>query len=265
MLPGLGLRPPHYQEVIQTSPKIGWFEIITENFLFSHGNARKVLRKIREQYPIVSHGVSLNIGSMDETDYAFLGTLKEFVDEFEFEWVSDHLCWTGIGGQNSHDLLPVPYTEESLDHCEKKIQQAQEFLKRVLVIENPSSYLEFSENSFSEKEFLIKLQQRTGCKLLLDVNNVYVSAFNHKYDAKDFISSLASDSIQQIHLAGHSNNGDHIIDTHDDFVIDEVWKLYEFTLKEHGLISSMIEWDANIPSFDTLVSEYKKMESILFK
>lgn len=262
---GLGLRPPHYQEIIETLPEVGWFEVITENFIFSHGNARNVLKKMRKNYPLVTHGVSLNIGSTDKTDFEFLEKLRSFVNEFEFEWISDHLCWTGIHGKNSHDLLPVPYTRDSMENCVKKINEAQEFLKRELVIENPSSYLEFQQNEYSEQEFLVELINKTGCKLLLDVNNVFVSAFNHKYDAKDFINAIPGDTIKQIHLAGHSNNGDHIIDTHDNFVIDEVWSLFEFTLQKHGFIPSMIEWDANIPEFNVLYSEYEKLNTICRK
>lgn len=259
---GLGLRPPHFREIIEIKPSVGWFEIITENFLFSHGNARDVLAQVRQNYPIVAHGVSLNIGSTDPIDNDFLQQLKSFNDQYEFEWISDHLCWTGVNNINSHDLLPVPYTEESLKHCANRIETIQNFLAQEIVLENPSSYLEFSSNEYSEKDFLVELTKRSGCKVLLDVNNVYVSSFNHGYDAIEFISAIPTDRIAQIHLAGHENNGDIIIDTHDSFVIDNVWQLYREALRVHGPKPTMIEWDANIPEFSVLMSEFEKLESI---
>lgn len=259
---GLGLRTEHFSHILEHKPQVSWFEIVTENFIFSDGNARHVLEGIRANYPIVTHGVSLNIGSCDPLDLDFLKRLKSFKQEFEPLWISDHLCWTGINGKNSHDLLPVPYTQEALELCADKIDKTQSYLGEAIVLENPSSYLEFSSNEYSEHEFLAALVKKTGCKLLLDVNNVYVSAFNHNFNSKEYIASLPSESIQQIHLAGHQNNGDHIIDTHDDFVIDPVWRLYQYSLETHGFVPGIVEWDANLPSFDTLYSEYTKMNAI---
>ena len=204
------------------------------------------------------HGVSMSIGSTDPLNTDYLKKLKLLADFVNPPWLSDHVCWTGVQGKNTHDLLPVPYTEESLAHIVNRIRQVQDILERRIVLENPSTYLEFNESMLTEWDFLARMAEDADCGLLLDVNNVYVSAFNHGYDAKHYIDAIPAERIVQIHLAGHKNYGTHIIDTHDGHVMDEVWKLYDYTIKSKGKISTMIEWDDNIPEFDVLAAELDK-------
>lgn len=256
---GLGLRAPHYDTILADRPKgVQWFEIISENFIEAHKGYWDFLADLRQDYPIVMHGVSLSIGGADPLNTDYLQKLKSLAQFLEAPWVSDHLCFTGAGGHNTHDLLPIPYNEESLTHIASRIHAVQEALARPLVLENPSSYLEFKNSTINEQDFLVSLCQRTGCKLLLDVNNVYVSAFNHGFDAKAYIDAIPKESIVQIHLAGHSNHGDYIIDTHDAPVIDEVWQLYAYTIQKKGKISTMVEWDDNIPAFGVVLTELEK-------
>jgi len=260
---GLGLRAPHYDAILDERPgTVDWFEIISENFLEAHGGYWDFLADLRADYPIVMHGVSMSIGSTDPLNVDYLKKLKALADFLQAPWVSDHLCWTGTQGKNAHDLLPVPYTEESLAHIVERIKRVQDALGRRILLENPSTYLEFTDSSIPEWEFLVRMAESADCGLLLDVNNVYVSAFNHHYDAKKYIDALPSDRIVQIHLAGHKNYGTHIIDTHDSHVIDEVWKLYAYTLETKGLASTMIEWDDHIPEFPVLLAELDKARDI---
>jgi len=256
---GLGLRTPHYDAILAARPKaVEWLEIISENFLDAHEGYWEFLIDLRRDYPIIMHGVSLNIGSTDPLNVDYLSKLKKLANHLDAPWVSDHLCWTGVNAHNSHDLLPLPYTEEMLTHIATRIQQVQQVLGRRFVLENPSSYLEFNSSTITEWEFLARLADQTGCGLLLDVNNVYVSAFNHGFDAQTFIDAIPASAIAQIHLAGHLNLGTHIVDTHDGHVIDEVWKLYEYTIRTKGMIPTMIEWDEKIPEFDVLLAELAK-------
>ena len=260
---GLGLRSPHYDEIIANRPKqVDWFEIISENFIDAHQGYWEFLADLRENYPIVMHGVSLSIGSPDPINKEYLKKLAKLADFLQVPWLSDHLCWTGMNGKNTHDLLPLPYSEEMLAHVTSKIQQVQETLGRNIVIENPSSYVEFKASQMSEVEFLARLVELTDCGILLDVNNVFVSAFNHGFDAKEYIDAMPAANIAQIHLAGHKNFGTHIIDTHDDFILDDVWRLYDYTIKTKGQISTMIEWDENIPEFAILLAELEKARSL---
>ncbi len=256
---GLGLRAPHYDEILATRPKnIDWFEIISENFLEAHRGYWEFLADIRRDYPIVMHGVSLSIGSTDPLNLRYLEKLKALADFLDAPWLSDHLCWTGINGKNTHDLLPVPLNAESLQHITTRVHEVQDRLGRRIVLENPSSYVEFNSSTIPEHEFLTQLAEDADCGLLLDINNVYVSAFNHGFDAKTYIDAIPANRIAQIHLAGHQHHGTHIIDTHDQHVVDEVWNLYSYAIATKGPITTMVEWDETIPTLATLTAELDK-------
>lgn len=259
---GLGLRPEHYEQVINEKPDLDWFEIITENYLVDGGKPHYYLDKIRENYPIVMHGVSLSIGSTDPLDFNYLKKIKLLAERIEPIWISDHLCWTGINQLNMHDLLPLPYTKPAIDHVISQIQQVQDFLGRRILIENVSSYLTFLQSEMHEWEFLTEIANRADCYILLDVNNIYVSSVNHEFDPIHYINGVPSQRIYQIHLAGHSNHGNYIIDTHDAPVIQEVWDLYRESLKHHGLVSTMIERDDNIPDLHELLKEVGQARQI---
>lgn len=259
---GLGLRPQHYQEILDTNPNIDWFEIISENFINIGGKPRYFLEQIAKKYPIVMHGVSLSIGSTDKLDYTYLKSLKKLVEEIKPKWISDHLCFTGADHLNMHDLLPLPYTKQVIKHVVKRIKEVQDFLGRQILIENLSSYLTYTDNEMHEWEFLAKIANDANCNILLDVNNVYVSAYNHHFDPMDYIKEMPSERIHQIHLAGHCNKGDYILDSHDATIIDPVWELYRKTLSTIGKVSTMIERDDNIPSLTELISELDQARRI---
>ena len=260
---GLGLRAPHYEEILAQRPRdVQWFEIISENFIEAHQGYWDFLADLRRDYPIVMHGVSMSIGSTDPINPDYINKLKRLADFLEAPWLSDHLCWTGVHSKNTHDLLPVPYTQESLRHMVARVRQVQDMLGRHILLENPSSYLEFEGSELSEWEFLAQLAQEADCGLLLDVNNVYVSAFNHGYDAKRYIDALPADRIVQVHRAGHHHFGTHIIDTHDAHVLEDVWKLYAYTIASKGLASTMVEWDDHIPEFPVLLAELGKARAV---
>ena len=255
---GLGLRSVHYTHILEHRPKVDWFEIVSENYMDSGGKPLAILDEIAARYPIVMHGVSLSIGSTDPLDRAYLAKLKKLAERTRARIVSDHLCWTGVAGRNVHDLLPMPYTEEALKHTVKRVRAVQDVLGRKIAIENPSSYVEFKESHMSEAEFLARLASDADCWLMLDVNNVYVSAFNHGFDARAYIDTIPHERVAYYHLAGHTNKGTHIVDTHSDHVIPEVWKLYEHSLALSGGRSTLLEWDEDIPSFDVVHAEVKK-------
>lgn len=252
---GLGLRTEHYEAIIATQPAVDWFEIISENYLIPGGKPHDYLDRIRRDYPMVMHGVSLSIGSTDPLDLDYLRQLKQLADRISPAWISDHLCWTGVHGLNMHDLLPLPYTEETIRHVVARIQQVQDFLGRALVLENVSSYVAYRASSMTEWAFISEICQRAGCLLLLDVNNVYVSSINHGFDAKAFIDGIPAERVQQIHLAGHEDHGEYIIDTHDADISPAVWDLYAYTLQRVGQVSTMIERDGNLPPLEQLVQE----------
>ena len=252
---GLGLRPVHYEEILAGPCAVDWFELLSENYMVPGGKPLHYLDRIRTDYPVVMHGVSLSIASTDPLDWNYLRALKALAERVSPHWISDHLCWTGVGGKNSHDLLPVPYTEEAVAHVAARVQAIQEFLGRRILLENVSSYVSYKESELTEWEFLSEIARRADCLILLDVNNIYVSAYNHGFDAEQYLTGVPAERVQQIHIAGHSNCGDYIIDTHDADVIDAVWALYAKAIERLGPVSTMIERDDHIPPLTDLVAE----------
>jgi uncharacterized protein (UPF0276 family) len=255
---GVGLRSVHYDHVLEHFPSVDWFEVISENYLSRGGYSWYALQKIRERYRIVTHGVSLSIGSTDPLNFTYLERLKRLADDMNTPWVSDHICWTGVNGRNTHDLLPILYTEETLRHVVERIRTVQDFLGRRVALENVSTYIEFAASTMPEWEFIARMAEDADCGLLLDVNNVYVSSFNHGFDPYEFIDAIPADRICQYHLAGHTNKGTHIIDTHSDHVVDEVWELYWYAYGRSGGRATLLEWDEDIPSFDVVHAEALK-------
>jgi uncharacterized protein len=259
---GLGLRPPHYADFLTGDVDVDFVEVISENFMVDGGRPRDVLRRVREHHPVALHGVSMSIGSADGLDVSYLQRLRALADEIDPLFVSDHLCWTRTAGFNSHDLLPLPYTEEALDLVCTNIDIAQAVLGRTMLIENPSSYLTFAQSSLREWEFLDAMCARTGCHLLLDVNNIYVSAMNHGFDPLEYIDGIPATRVRQIHLAGHSQGKQLLIDTHDQPVPQVVWSLYERALQRVGSVATMIERDDQIPALGELLDELAIARSI---
>lgn len=260
---GLGLRNTHFEYIINEQPEVDWFEAISENFMDSGGRPRYVIKQLAEQYPIVLHGVSLSIGSVDPLDFEYLKKLKRLAVEVNARWVSDHLCWTGVNSMNSHDLLPLPLNEQTLGHVISRVNRVQDFLGHALVLENPSSYLSFGQSSLSEPEFFKELVNATACRILLDVNNVFVTGFNNDFDPVTYLYEFPVDAVVQIHLAGHTHCGSHIIDTHDRPVKAEVWELYRLAYQLTGGVSTLLEWDGNIPTFADCLAELHKAKSFM--
>lgn len=263
---GIGLRAPHHREVLERRPDVGWFEAHSENY-FGGGSARSVLERVRRDYPLSLHGVGLSLGTTDELDADHLNEVVRLARELEPTLVSEHLCWGSAGGVFANDLLPLPYTEEALQHMIARVGQVQDALGRQMLIENVSSYLQFEHSTIDEWDFLAALSNATGCGLLLDVNNVHVSAMNHGFDPHRFLEALSRESVSEIHLAGHSVQqigGREIrVDTHDAPVCEEVWKLYSSALERFGPVPTLIEWDADIPSLDVLVAEARKADRLM--
>jgi uncharacterized protein (UPF0276 family) len=255
---GVGLRTVHFEHILENTPPVDWFEVISENFMDSRGRPRYVLNQIAERYPVVMHGVSLSIGSTDPLNFEYLGRLKSLANEIQPHWISDHVCWTGVAGRNTHDLLPMPLTESSLKHVVQRIRTLQDFLERPFVLENPSTYVGFTGSTLSEWEFISRMAEEADCGLLLDVNNVYVSSVNHDFDPEEFIRSVPHERVVQFHLAGHTNRHTHLLDTHDSHVIDPVWKLYRLAHQLTGGVSTLLEWDAKIPPFPVVHAEVLK-------
>jgi uncharacterized protein (UPF0276 family) len=290
---GVGLRTVHYNHILRERPAVDWFEAISENYLDSHGRPRAVLEAVAERYPVVLHGVSLSIGSTDPLNFDYLKKLKALAESVRAAWVSDHVCWTGVLGRNTHDLLPLPLTDESLRHVSERVRIVQDVLERPLVLENPSSYVTFRQSTMPEWEYLTRLAEDADCGLLLDVNNVYVSSRNHDFDPEEFLRGVPAERIVQFHIAGHTDLGTHVIDTHDHAVVDPVWKLYRLACEltnvvpsvrdaserpghflsdgeneEHvrdtrkcpgnASVSTLLEWDARIPPFARLQQELER-------
>ena len=256
---GVGLRRPHYARVLEErpaaqAPAVEWFEVISENFMVEGGRPLEVLEGVRAQYPVVMHGVSLSIGSSDPLNRAYLGALRALARRIEPAWVSDHLCWTGVGGRNLHDLLPLPYTEEAIRHVAGRIREVQNILERTILVENVSSYVAFRTSRLTEWEFLSAVAEEADCAILLDINNIFVSAFNHRFDPLRYIDAVPAGRVMQFHLAGHRDHGSYLLDTHDHPIRSEVWALYEYAVRRFGRVPTLVEWDDNIPGFEVLAA-----------
>ncbi len=260
---GIGLRAFYYQEILEKLPAIDWFEIITEDFLVPGGRPLHYLDQVRQHYPMVMHGVSLSIGGTDPLDYDYLKKVKQLAQRIEPKWISDHFCWTGVNHLNMHDLLPLPHTEEAINHVVSRVNQVQDFLGRQIALENVSSYITYNDSCMSEWEFINEIIERADCNILLDVNNIYVSSINHSFDPYQFLNSIPKKRVQQFHLAGHTNNGVHLIDTHDMPIIEPVWELYAAALKRFGKVSTLIERDDNFPPLDELLAELNRAKQTI--
>lgn len=270
---GIGLRTVHYPHILEHLPRVDWFEAISENYmglmrggrgtlLGIAGRPIRILERIRRDYPVVLHGVSLSIGSTDPLNRKYLTRLRELIRRVEPALVSDHLCWTGVEGENLHDLLPIPYTGEALDHVVSRVARVQDFLGRRILLENVSTYLTYTHSEMPEWEFLAEVARRADCGILLDVNNIHVSAVNHGFDPVRFLVGIPVDRVGQFHLAGYSDLGDHLIDTHGHPVSKPVWALYEKAVRRFGAVSTLIEWDDRIPPFPRLEAEARKAKKI---
>jgi uncharacterized protein (UPF0276 family) len=259
---GLGLRVDHYQDILGGQPAIDWFEVLTENYLVPGGKPLNYLMRFRERYPLAMHGVSLSIGSSAPLDRDYLRQVKALAARVEPAWISDHLCWTGVGGKNAHDLLPLPYTEEALAHVVERVRTVQDFLGQRILLENVSSYVAFRDSRLTEWQFLAEVATRADCLILLDVNNIYVSSVNHEFAPLDYLNAIPAERVQQIHLAGHANHGDYLIDTHDHPVPDPVWELYAAAVRRCGAVSTMIERDDRIPPLAELCAELSQARAL---
>jgi uncharacterized protein (UPF0276 family) len=264
---GVGLRTVHYADVLERGRRndlgVDWFELLSENYMVPGGRPLRIVSEVRELAPVALHGVSLNIGSSDPLDADYLEELDRLSGLARPSWISDHLCWTGVEGRNLHDLLPLPYTDEAVRHVAARVRRVQDRLGRRIALENVSSYLSFVHDGMTEWEFLLAIVEEADCGILLDVNNVFVSAHNHGFDANRYVDSIPGDRVFQIHLAGHSVSGGMLIDTHDHPVTDAVWKLYERAIERLGPISTLIEWDDEIPAYERLIEEADRARSIL--
>ncbi len=260
---GLGVRPQHYDALLEDHlGAVSWLEALTENYLVPGGRPLHYLERLRAHYPIVLHGVSLSIGSADPLDLDYLEEVRTLAERIEPQWISDHLCWTGVNGINLHDLMPLPYTEETVRHVVRRIAEVQDRLRRRLVLENVSSYLTYRDSEMTEWEFITEIAERADCLLLLDVNNVYVSSVNHGFDPHAYLRHVPTHRVQQFHLAGHRTCGNHLIDTHDEPVCEALWDLYAYALARFGPVSTMIERDENIPELDALLAELQRARDI---
>lgn len=252
---GLGLRKEHYTTIIESSPDVDWFEILTENYLVPGGKPLYYLDQISERYPVVMHGVSMSLGSVDPLDMDYMKQLKALAERTGAKWISDHMCFTGVDGINAHDLLPMPFTEEVVKHISAKIKQAQDFLGRQILVENASTYITYKQSDMTEWDFTMAVAEESDSLILLDVNNIYVSSVNHGFDPLEYLDGISANRVQQHHIAGHSQFDGYIIDTHDHDVVQGVWDLYAESIKRYGDVSVMIERDDNIPKLPELLNE----------
>lgn len=252
---GLGLRVDHYESLLEHPGPVQWLEIVSENYMIPGGRPLAWLERFRERFPLVMHGVSMSIGGTDPLDEGYLQRLAELARHVQPKWISDHLCWTGVQGVNLHDLMPLPYTEEALAHVVERVQRVQERLGRRILLENVSSYLRFAESQLTEWEFLAEVATRADCLILLDINNIYVSAHNHGFSPLAYLDGIPAPRVQQFHLAGHEHASQLIIDTHDAPIVDPVWQLYVEAVRRFGRVSTMIERDDHIPPLDALLAE----------
>jgi uncharacterized protein (UPF0276 family) len=259
---GVGLRREHFDRVLSEPTEVDWFEVISENYMVKGGRPLHLLERVRRDYPLVLHGVSLSIGSRDPLDRGYLDGLRDLAARIEPAWVSDHLCWTSVGGHNSHDLLPLPYTEETLEHVVSRLAAVQEHLGRRIALENASTYLTFAGSTIPEWEFLAEVAHRADCGILLDVNNVFVNAVNHGFDPEKYLGAVPAERVWEIHLAGHTDRGSHLLDTHGARVCDEVWDLYQFASRRIGAVASLVEWDEDVPDWDTLEAESQRARDL---
>jgi hypothetical protein len=260
---GIGLRAPHYREILEQRPDVGWLEVHSENYFGDGGQPHDYLERLRDRYPLSLHGVALGLGSTGALDTVHLGKLRRLIDRYEPGLVSEHLCWSAAGGRHLNDLLPLPYTEEVLDHVCIRVDAVQSTLGRRILIENVSSYLRFRHSTIPEWEFLGAVAGRTGCGILLDVNNVYVSAVNHGFDAHEYLASVPAAAVEEIHLAGFDDSGPCLIDTHGRAVAAEVWALFRETIRRVGPHPTLIEWDTDIPALPVLLEEARKADRVV--
>lgn len=258
---GLGLRSSHYQEIFENKPDVPWFELLSDNYMADGGLPILRAEKIREDYPVTLHGVGMSLGSTDPLNMDYMKRLKSLVNRLEPTYISDHIAWVSINGKYTHDLLPLPYTEEALNVLCNNIQAAQDILGRRLLVENPSSYLTFSQDEMTEWEFIQHIVKRTDCELLLDINNIYVSSQNHNFDPYHYLSQIPANKVKEIHLAGYEKMEHYLFDTHGYQVHPPVWELYRAALQRFGAIPTLIEWDTDIPSFQLLLEEAKKADT----
>jgi uncharacterized protein len=259
---GVGLRVPHYRHILSQRPSVDFFEIISENFMVDGGKPIFHLEQVMEQYRLIQHGVSLSIGAPEPPDRAYLARLKQLVRKVQPAWLSDHFCWCGVPGAHLHDLLPLPYTWQAIERVVERARQVQDYLEVRFALENTSSYMTYTSSEMTEWQFISEVAERADIGLMFDVNNVYVSAHNHGFDPYEFIRSIPHERIVQIHLAGHTNLGNVIIDTHRGHVIDEVWDLYRATIRLAGPVSTLIEWDDEIPEWSVLAAEAEKARAV---
>jgi len=252
---GVGFRVPHYKHVLTNRPPMDWFEVISENFMVPGGMPRDNLKALCASYPVVPHGVSLSIGSTDALDERYLARLKVLVDEIDPPWFSDHLCWSGASGVHLHDLLPMPFTREAIAHVAARVRRTQDILERPFALENVSSYLTFTSSTMPEWEFLSEVAEKSDCGILLDCNNIYVSSRNHGFDPRAYIDAIDPTRVVQMHLAGHTDKGTYLLDTHAAHVNEETWSLYRRAVRRVGRVATLIEWDEDIPTWDVLAEE----------
>jgi uncharacterized protein len=259
---GVGLRPTHYPAILEEGRRADWFEVISENYMVRGGRPLHALERVRAERPIVLHGVSLSLGSTDPLNDGYLAELRALASRVEPAWISDHLCWGSHGRRYAHDLLPLPYTEEALEHVVARVLAVQDALGRQMLVENVSSYVAFAHSTMTEWDFLAAVAERADCGILLDVNNVYVSAVNHGFDAERYLAGMPADRVGQIHLAGHTDKGTHLLDTHDHPVCDAVWALYRSAVRRFGRVSTLVEWDEHIPPFDDVLAEAERARAL---